>query len=423
LEHLLFAAYLVLFAWLITKVKFFTNSGLTNGQLVIIFLLKVMAGILYGWIGVYYGEMAKMVDTWSYHYESIREYDLLRSNPGEFFGSLFHNSYKDGYTRFFSEQSWWNDLKANLFIKILAIFNLFSFGNYYINVILYSFLSIFGPIAMYRIMKDMYPKKNVAVLLATFLIPSFIYWTSGLHKDGFIFLGLSLVSYHIYFGLKQNFSLQRILVITAGLLMVLGLRNFFIVPLVPALLAWLIAARSRQKPVYIFSVVYLVFIVLFFTARLIHPKFDLPEAVVEKQQAFLQLSGGSTIHVNQLEPNFTSFVKNIPQALSLTILRPFPSDVRHLLSLAAALEIYTLLLLFIVFLIWRKNGSPMNAFLLFAIFFSFSVLLMIGYSNNNLGAIVRYRSLIIPFLAVPIIANIDWQRVGDVFLGKNNKNQ
>ncbi len=85
MEHLLFAAYLVLFAWLVTKVKFFTNAGLTPAQLIICFLLKVLAGIFYGWIGVYYGELAQMVDTWAYHYESLTEYQLLLEDPSRFF--------------------------------------------------------------------------------------------------------------------------------------------------------------------------------------------------------------------------------------------------------------------------------------------------------------------------------------------------
>src|SRR5829696_5160044 len=92
LEHLLFAAYLVLFAWLVTKVKFFKNSGLTSSQLVILFLLKVMAGIFYGWIGVYYGQMAQMIDTWAYHYESLQQYQLLKTDPVEFFTSLFRTT-------------------------------------------------------------------------------------------------------------------------------------------------------------------------------------------------------------------------------------------------------------------------------------------------------------------------------------------
>ncbi|MGZ3952419.1 MAG: hypothetical protein ACXVBZ_13555, partial [Flavisolibacter sp.] len=183
--YLLFAAYLILFAWLVTKVKFFTRSGFSSAQLVIIFLLKVMAGIFYGWIGIYYGQMAQMIDTWAYHVESLKEYHLLTTHPVDFFTSLFHNSYEGGYTNFLSSRnSWWNDVKANFFIKIIAIFDLFSFGNYYVNVIFYSFISLFGPMAVYRIMKDVFPRQKVPLLIAVFLVPSFIYWTSGLHKEG-----------------------------------------------------------------------------------------------------------------------------------------------------------------------------------------------------------------------------------------------
>ena len=100
MEYLLFVAYLVLFAWLVTKVKFFTRSGLSEPQLIIIFLLKVMAGIFYGWIGLYYGKLAQMVDTWAFHYSSIQEYHLLYSNPHEYFTNLFRDPYQRGMIKF-----------------------------------------------------------------------------------------------------------------------------------------------------------------------------------------------------------------------------------------------------------------------------------------------------------------------------------
>jgi hypothetical protein len=135
LEHFLFAAYLILFAWLVTKVRFFVTSGLTPAQLIIIFLLKVMAGIFYGWIGVYYGELAQMVDTWQFHHLSLKEYQLLKSDPQIFFSDFFHSTYVEGYGGFLATQnSWWNDLKEISFIKLISLFNLFSFGNYYVKM-------------------------------------------------------------------------------------------------------------------------------------------------------------------------------------------------------------------------------------------------------------------------------------------------
>jgi hypothetical protein len=306
----------------------------------------------------------------------------------------------------------------------MALFNLFSFGHYYINLIFYSFLTLFGPVAIYRVMQNVFPTRRIAVLLATFLIPSFIYWTSGLHKDGFIFLGFALIAYHLYFGFKEKkFSFYRVTAIFFGFILVLILRNFLILTLIPAIIAWVLATKLRYKPIAVYSVVYLVTGFIFFTAKYVHPKFDLPEAVVIKQKEFLSLGGGSAVAVNELKPTFTSFLQNAPQAFALSTIRPYPSDVHHLLSLAAAMEINILLLLFVVFLFWRKNGVSLNPFLVFCLFFSFSILMMIGYSVNVLGAIVRYRSIVFPFLIVPMIATIDWTKINKLlFDNMPNKN-
>ena len=162
MEYLLFVAYLVLFAWLVTKTRFFTKTGLSNPQLVIIFLLKVIAGIFYGWMGHFYGGFAQMVDTWNYHHISLIEFQLLETNPREYFTNLFNDPYnKSGIDNFFgSQNSYWNDLKSNVFIKILSIFDIFSFGQYYVNVVFYSFISLFGPMAIYRVMVDVFPNQK-----------------------------------------------------------------------------------------------------------------------------------------------------------------------------------------------------------------------------------------------------------------------
>ena len=88
MEYLLFAAYLVLFAWLVTKVKFFTRTGSQQITIGHYFLVESMAGIFYGWIGLYYGGLAQMQDTWGYHTSSVQEYHCLYKDPGEYFTNL-----------------------------------------------------------------------------------------------------------------------------------------------------------------------------------------------------------------------------------------------------------------------------------------------------------------------------------------------
>lgn len=424
LEYLLFVAWLVFFAWLVTKVKFFTRTGLSQPQLIILFLVKIMAGIFYGWIGTYYGGLAQMYDTWNYHGLAIQEYHLLSTDPHEYLTNLFRDPYEGGVTKFFeSTDSYWNDLKGNFFIKILSVFNILSLGHYYVNVIFYSFITLFGPVCMYRVMTDAFPGKKPAIIAATFLIPSFIYWTSGIHKEGLIFTGIGLIMYSVYFGLKEKkMGFKRGLSLVAGLLLLLTLRNFLIVLIVPALLAWLLASRWPKYGLAIFGGLYLLGTVVFFTGRYISPKLDFPQAVVNKQQEFIRIKGATSVPIKTLEPTAISFVKNTPKAITLSTIRPYPSDVKHILSLAAAIEINALWLILVLFLLFRKNGVRSRNLIYFNIFFSFSLLLAIGFSVNNLGAIVRYRSVILPLLVIPLAARIDWNRVFSIFTNGIKKN-
>ena len=175
MDYLLFIVYLLLFSWLVTRINFFKKTGLSKPQLVIIFLLKVMAGIFYGWMGQYYGGLAQMVDTWNYHHHGLLEYQLLETDPKEYLTNLFYDPYNnDGTNSFFSSRnSYWNDLKSNVFVKIISIFDIFSFGYYYVNVIFYSFISLFGSIAFYRVMADVFPGAKKYCVIQSFLFPLF----------------------------------------------------------------------------------------------------------------------------------------------------------------------------------------------------------------------------------------------------------
>jgi hypothetical protein len=398
---------------LVTKIRFYTRSGLSPALLITVFLLKIIVGIIYGWIGVFYNQK----DTWAFHKYGLEEKKLLLSDPIEFLVSLFHSGYtEDKYGKFLSvKNSWWNDLDANFFSKMMAVFDIFSFGNYYINVVFYSFITLAGPIAIYRVMADIFPTKRLTILISTFLLPSLIYWTSGIHKEGFIFTGLALLVYCFYISfLQKRFSFKRLVVITISLTVILVLRNFLVLFLIPGLIAWTLAENLRWKPIITFTTVYIFFTILFFSARQIHPALDFPQSVVDRQQAFLTLKGGSAVAVRQLEPLIGSFVNNVPQVISLSVLRPYPTDVKHILSLAAALEINVLFCLFLVFLVWRQRGIKLTPLLLFCIFFAFSVLMSIGYTVHFLGAIVRYRSIVLPLLIIPMMASINWRKIQEL---------
>ena len=368
--------------------------------------------------------MAQMVDTWGFHYYSLQEYKLLQTNPSEYLTNIFYNPYDEGfYTFFSSDHSFWQNLKGNATIKLLSIFDIFSFGNYYINVIFYAFLTFFGSLGIYRVMENVFPGKRKQLLFSVFLIPSFLFWTNGIHKEGLIFTGISIVIFNTFYAiLERRFSLKRISYIGGGLFLIFIFRNFLVITIIPALVAWILAAKFPQRAMQVFLLTYLVFTTFFFTARWISPKFDFPEIVVTKQKDFLRLQGGnSVIDVKEMKPDAGTFITAIPHALLTAVIRPFPGDAKNILSLTAAIEINFLLLFSILFLLWRIKGPKNFPFIYFCISFSFTTLLTIGYTVNFLGALVRYRSIILPFLIIPMIALTDWNRIGKLLLNKTKR--
>ena len=87
--------------------------------------------------------------------------------------------------------------------------------------------------------------------------------------------------------------------------------------------------------------------------------------------------------------------------------------------------IYVLIFMFLLFIFWRTNtyNNESKNLIYFCVFFSITLLLAIGFSVNNLGAIVRYRSVIIPLLVIPMAAYINWNQILSFFVNNiRNKN-
>jgi hypothetical protein len=49
------------------------------------------------------------------------------------------------------------------------------------------------------------------------------------------------------------------------------------------------------------------------------------------------------------------------------------------------------------------------------------VLLIIGYTVNFLGAIVRYRSIVLPLLYVPVVVQLPWSKWLNRYINISNK--
>ena len=411
MEALLFFIYLVVFVWLVNRIPFFKKSGLTPFWLTAFFSLKVAAGVAYGIFYTTIPNYMNEADTWRFFFDSHEQSRLIFNNPLKFLAEFFDNPYGKAYRHFFSSHnSFWNDLRHLYMVKFVAIMNIFSGGRYYINVIFYSFITFFGPIAFIRVMKDVFKGKLAIIAGTTFMIPSFIFWTSGIHKDGIVFLIIGLVTYHCYRFFNNQTSSRAIIYSVLLLLLLFPLRNYVFLALIPALISWWWASKISRYPWIPFLIVTILGSLLFFTTKYIHPKINLPIAVVMRNKDFIQLGGNSMLPQPTLEANFNSFVRNAPIALNHVLARPYLGESMSVTYFLSALEITSIWLLLIIWFFRYSNNPFKNPVVVFLAMTSLTLLLLTGYIVPQIGAIVRYRSIYLPLLVVPLMCTIQWKK-------------
>ena len=418
---MLFLIYLLLFCWLITKSRFIKKSGLSSLVLISLFLLKVFVGC------VGYKLMLKISpfsDADTFHKTGLIEYHLLFSDPVQYITNIFQSGYTPPYGNFYSSvNSYWNDLGGNFIAKLLSLFDIFSGGDYYINTIFYSYLLFLASIGLFRFFSNIYPCKTIPLTTGCFLLPSFLFYSSYSHKDGLIFIALCSIICCYYFLYKNNNNkFLLIFTIVLSIFFIFILRNYVAVALLPALLSWFLCYKLKHSPYIIFTCTYIIAALLFFNTSKISPKINLLQNFVDRQAAFKLLPESHTlIGLDTLKPSFKSFVLNAPQATSHILLRPFLTDNRLSVYLIPyALEILAYQFIFLLFLFFRTKSSGNNAAIFFLYFFSFSVLVIIGFTIPIIGAFIRYRSIYLPFIITPMLCTISWQKIKT--FSKINKN-
>lgn len=410
MNYLLFAVYCVALCWLLLRIPFLKNAGLDPKVLLGLFIIKVMAGIAIGWISInMYGPGN---DYWDNNDYAWQEYQLLWSDPGTYFSNLFISEYGDGFAGVFNSYgSYWNDLRNNIIIKMVSVFNLLSRGDYYINSLFFNFIIFFAHVILYRLFIKLYPGKKIAVIIGCFLLPSTLYFSSGIHKDGFVLLLMSIIMYCVYQSLsKGSFNGKRVVLLVISMLLLFLVRNVVLLLMLPALFAWVLAYKTKRKPVFVFGAMYLLSAVLFFSLGKFS-KIEPMQLVITKQTEYAELTGAETqIAVTALQPNFKSFAMNAPEALNHSFLRPYLFELPVLSLLPLNIELLIYQLLFILLIFWRvKNaGFDDRHYLWFAVFFILSAFLLIGYVVPNLGSLVRYRSIYLPLIITPLICQINW---------------
>ena len=402
---------MILLSWLLTKIPFVKKAGIEYKILVSLFFLRIIFGVLNGYLNLY---ILTSSDTKMYHIRGLDEYHLLLSSPKKYFYNFLDNPHKDYTSGFFSaSNSYWNDLKDRIIDKILSILDLFTFGDFFSNVLIYNFFIFLGSILMYKLFLKLFPAKSNYILIGIFCLPSFLFFSSGLHKEGLIFIGISIIYFNFYQIIdEKKYSFRSSILIVISFLFILLLRNYVLLLLIPSIIYWWICKYKSFKTLSTFVFGYCLLIFLFFSSGLLPNKnLSLPSIVAARQTAFIHIgkSANSFIPVDTLKGSIMSYSDHLLPALINSFLRPYLFEKMNLFYMAISFEFTVYILALFCFLLFRKRNSD-RPILYSMVFFSISMFLIIGYTIPIEGAIVRYRSIFIPLLIIPILCKTDWEK-------------
>jgi len=369
----------------------------------------VTAGCAYGW---FYSlpDKVQTSDTWNYFKNSKTETDWLLKDPVAFVKDLFVYDNDATGNLFTAKNSYWNELKSNVIIKILAIVNAFTFKNYYADVIFFNFFFFFGCVAFYRLLTEKIKAHTLVSIACVFCIPSFLFWCSGVHKDGFIFMAVALSAFYFNEWLKRRrIIIEGIFIFAVCLFILFAMRNFVLFLLLPALLTWYLCDRYPKRQMIVTTSIYTTAILLFFVSGLVNHAVDFPAYIINKQNEFKALGGNSQLALPRLESDPLSFMQFLPYAVDIVVLRPHWSEATSILYWPYIVEnifIYALIIYAALQLYLKRKQELLsfstNAFLIFCFVFAVSNFLLMGYTVTLTGAIVRYKAFVLPFFIAPL---------------------
>ncbi len=414
---------LIVLGFFVWRLKIFRKQKIKRNIFVLLLVLKIISGFGVYYIYTYYYD-PKMSDIHKFYKGGQSIYAATDDNFTDYLRLItgiqgdkpqlqkyYDNS--DHWTRRF-DYGLFNDNRT--IIRFNAIVCLFSFGNMYIHIVIMGFLSFLGSFYLFRGLKILLNTKDIILIIVSFIVPSHLFWTSGLLKEGLMVFALGFAFYYLT-KLYNKFNIFYFIGFLVACLLLFASKIYVLPAFLPAVFfLFLIKNMNVKYQIISFTGVILISsLFVIFSSNIIG--YDIIKTVSQKQNDFVnyinsQDDTGSAYNLTKLPSDTWGFIKSIPVGFFYAFFRPFPNEVNSVFMLLAFLEVVLFVILLVIPIFYFKKPSTDNfRIILFFIMFILFLFSLVGVYTPNTGSIVRYRVPALPFLyLIPIIIT-DWEKI------------
>ncbi|MFN4235436.1 MAG: hypothetical protein ACK4IK_11605 [Bacteroidia bacterium] len=425
-EILLPLIYLILFNWLIVKFKVFHLPELGLKASLFAFNLKIIFGFIIWYIYTFYYSDRGTGDQYRYFDDAAIMFEAFLQKPIYFIELFFDKGRENEELKPFYERLMNWDKEYNYawiidnrtIIRFNALVHFFSWGNFHVHTIFMNFLSFSGLFLLYKSLIRFFVTKPKLLFIAVFLMPTVLFWGSGVLKEGIVIFGLGLFCYGFFNSFnEQYFNIKTFLFFIMGILVLASIKVYVLLCLIPAALTYFIIKKLPVKHTWLFFFcIQVAFVLLIFNLKWIHPELDIVNKLWFKRNDFINVANEwgakSTIAPIPFEKSAMSIMLHSPQAIINSLFRPHILELKSMMYLMPFFEnLLLLLLVILVILNFKKPDKQVQYFSMFALVFIVYLATMIGLTTPILGAIVRYKLPLMPFLLLILFQCLNIEKI------------
>ncbi|MFP4598963.1 MAG: hypothetical protein ACLFVJ_11970 [Persicimonas sp.] len=286
--------------------------------------------------------------------------------------------------------------------------------------LLLSTAAFFGQLAIYVAFRRIFaPRFKKRLLVGALLVPSVVYWSSGLLKETVAMAGLGFLFLGIQGLVSGRYHTRHILIAAVGFVPLSLTKPYILFPFFIAAGAWYYWQRSLKtkgsvsvisKPLYlILGLSVAIGAVLLFGE--LFPRYSIQEISNElaaTQMHQQRVTGGSSYELGAPAAGPLGQLALLPLALVSVLLRPFIFEVHNAMALINSAET-TVVLISLVWIISKRGiketyrmitSSPAAIFCLVFVLIFGSI---VGLAAPNLGTLSRYRVPMMPFYVTLVL--------------------
>ncbi len=416
--------FIIAFTVIIFRWRFFHFEGINRRWVCGAFFLKIVAGFALWWV-------------YSHHYNGLEESDSIRyyndaiiikqqwTDDREVFKALmfglenntpqfekvydklvgWHSGYRYGLT---------NDCRTIIRLNVVIAF--VSFESHHVHWICMAFLAFLGLAALFRAFKHLFQGRMKLLFVACFLLPSVVFWSAGLLKEGPTLLGVGFLVLGLRNWMDNPKQWRNYVMIICSITILVAVKEYVLFSMLPAIcFLFIIKILGHKNTIFKFAVTQLLCFVVAQNAQHFFVGgnflYVLNKKRVDFENTSLIRNANSAVYVPNTESTF-DWVVHYPEAFALSYLRPYLWEIKSWMYALFALEnaCYVLLIALTLFF-FAKPKKEHWPLLLFALSFTLVLASVIGNCVPVLGSIVRYRIAALPFLFIICAACINWKRV------------